>query len=342
MNFFIIKYISDELRRLYILFKKIIGLTSVGVITSYFYAKVKEKRSYKSFLYEATIRATQMKKPFESVENARKMLKVVMRDTEGPHKGTDYSFRNDVRTTTIQNATTYIVNDKADSQQRVILYLHGGAWVQDPIKKHFEYIDILADELDAKVIMPVYPKVPHATYKETFGLLTEIYINIIAQVEHPQQVIIMGDSAGGQIALSFAQYIKTLELEQPSHIVLISPVLDVTLSNPEAPAYEKIDPMLAIKGTQCFIELWTGDTPLTDWRVSPINGSLDGLGHITISIGTKETLYPDAVKLSNLLNEKNIEHDFLPGYNLFHIHPIFPIPERRQFLEQLKQIINNH
>lgn len=69
MNFFIIKYISDELRRLYILFKKIIGLTSVGVITSYFYAKVKEKRSYKSFLYEATIRATQMKKPFESVEN---------------------------------------------------------------------------------------------------------------------------------------------------------------------------------------------------------------------------------------------------------------------------------
>ncbi|MDG0843740.1 alpha/beta hydrolase [Staphylococcus equorum] len=322
--------------------KKIVALTSVAVITSYFYAKVKEKRSYKSFLYEATIRVTQMKKPFESVEHARKMLEVVMKDTEGPHKDTDYNFRNHVQTTTIQNVTTYIVDDKSDRQQRVVLYLHGGAWFQDPIKTHFEYIDLLVDELDAKVIMPVYPKIPHATYKETFELLTEIYKTIVAQVEYPEQVIIMGDSTGGQIALSFAQYIKILGLAQPSNIVLISPVLDATLSNPEAPAYEKIDPMLGINGTLYFMKLWAGDIPLTDWRVSPIYGTLDGLGHITISIGTKETLYPDAVKLSNLLNEKNIEHDFFLGYNLFHIHQIFPIPERRQFLEQLKQIINKY
>jgi len=324
------------------LFKKLAALTGIAVITSYFYAKVREKRSYKSFLYEAIIRITQMKKPFVNVENARKMLNVVMHETEGIYKGTDYHFQHHVQVKTIQDATTYVVNDKSDRQQRVLLYIHGGAWFQNPIKTHFEYIDLLADELDAKVIMPIYPKVPHATYKETFALLTEIYKNIFTQIEDAHQVIIMGDSAGGQIALSFAQHLKVIGLDQPSNIVLISPVLDATLSNPEAHVYEKSDPTLGIAGTQYFLELWIGDTSLTDWRVSPINGTLEGLGHITISIGTKETLYPDAVKLSNLLNQRNIEHDFLPGYNLFHIHPIFPIPERRQFLEQLKQIINKH
>ena len=43
----------------------------------------------------------------------------------------------------------------------------------------------------------------------------------------------MGDSAGGQIALSFAQSLNDKSLPQPGHIVLLSPVLDATFSNPE-------------------------------------------------------------------------------------------------------------
>ena len=127
-------------------------------------------------------------------------------------------------------------------------------------------------------------------------------------------------------------------MPQPSHIVLISPVLDATFSNPEAQKYEK-DPMLGIEGSKYLVELWAGNTSLDDYKISPINGDLDGLGHITIAIGT-ETLYPDAVKLSHMLNEKGISHEFIQGYNLFHIYPIFPIPERQRFLEQLKSIIN--
>ena len=37
-----------------------------------------------------------------------------------------------------------------------------------------------------------------------------------------------------------------------------------------------------------------------------------------------------------MLNDKGIEHDFMPGYNLFHIYPIFPLPERQKFFTQLK------
>ena len=47
----------------------------------------------------------------------------------------------------------------------------------------------------------------------------------------------MGDSAGGQIALSFAQLLKEKHIAQPGHIVLISPVLDATMRHPEVPDY---------------------------------------------------------------------------------------------------------
>lgn len=108
-------------------------------------------------------------------------------------------------------------------------------------------------------------------------------------------------------------------------------MLDATFKNPESRKYEKEDPMLGIDGSKYLVELWAGDTPLDDYKMSPMNGDLEGLGHITLTVGTKETLYPDAVKFSHMLNDKGIKHQFIPGYNLFHIYPLFPIPERQRF-----------
>ena len=56
-------------------------------------------------------------------------------------------------------------------------------------------------------------------------------------------------------------------MPQPSHIVLISPVLDATFSNPEAQKYEK-DPMLGIEGSKYLVELWAGNTSLDDYKIS--------------------------------------------------------------------------
>ena len=57
--------------------KRIVSIASVSVIASYLYAKLIEKRSYKSFLYEIMIRATKMKQPFEKKVNAQKHLNLL-------------------------------------------------------------------------------------------------------------------------------------------------------------------------------------------------------------------------------------------------------------------------
>lgn len=97
--------------------------------------------------------------------------------------------------------------------------------------------------------------------------------------------------------------------------------------------------MVGVDGSVYLAEQWAGDTSLDDYKVSPINGDLDGLGRITLTVGTKEVLYPDALNLSQLLSAKGIEHDFIPGYYQFHIYPVFPIPERRRFYTKLKILL---
>ena len=103
----------------------------------------------------------------------------------------------------------------------------------------------------------------------------------------------MGDSAGGQIAFIICSIVKKKSISQPGHI-LISPVLDATMRHPEVPDYLKKDPMVGVDGSVYLAEQWAGDTSLDDYKVSPINGDLDGLGRITLTVGTKEVLYPDA------------------------------------------------
>ena len=53
-------------------------------------------------------------------------------------------------------------------------------------------------QLDAKVIMPIYPKVPHRDYRTTFELLKLIYDKQAAKVES-SELIVMGDSAGDKL-----------------------------------------------------------------------------------------------------------------------------------------------
>ncbi len=66
-------------------------------------------------------------------------------------------------------------------------------------ESHFEYLDLLVDALDARVIMPVYPKIPHRDYRTTFELLTKIYKRLLTKIDKPENLVIIGDSAGDKL-----------------------------------------------------------------------------------------------------------------------------------------------
>ena len=104
------------------------------------------------------IRMSGMKKTFENVEDAKAALEETKHVTAGKYNGTDYEFRHKVQIKDYYGSLVYIINDKGNRDQRTILYIHGGAWFQDPLDSHFEYIDLMADTLDAKVVMPIYQK----------------------------------------------------------------------------------------------------------------------------------------------------------------------------------------
>ncbi|MCF8358215.1 MAG: alpha/beta hydrolase [Prolixibacteraceae bacterium] len=211
----------------------------------------------------------------------------------------------------------WTISPKIDADNTAILFLHGGAYYANISKMHWLLVEKITNSTNSTLIVPDYPLAPESTYKETYQFLDAVYSGMISKFPS-KQFIFMGDSSGGGLALGFAMKVKNETLKQPNEIMLFSPWLDVSMSNPEIDRYEKCDKMLNVKALKKAGRNYAGDTSITDYRISPIYGDFLGLGRITIFIGTNEVFIADARKLKQLLHDQNIGFNYFEYPGMFH------------------------
>lgn len=258
-------------------------------------------------------------------------------DNAKPYPNPQKYIKSKVAETNINGMQVFVWNDTGDKNQAVILYTHGGAYINQPVKNHFKAVDTIANQLNAKVVFPIYPKLPKHTYQETYKNLDNLYRELL-KTHSPKNIHFMGDSAGGGLALGMALYAKDNQLPQPKNIVLLSPWLDINTNNPDIVNYEKNDPMLSAWGLNELGKLWAnGDT--NNPYVSPLLGDLTGLGKISIFVGTHEIFLPDNEKLHKQLTEQGIKHNYTAVPKMNHVYVIFPIKEAKQAQKQIVDIL---
>ena len=186
--------------------------------------------------------------------------------------------------------------DSGQPSDKVVIALHGGEFVGQPTVMHWLDYSLMARTTGATVIVPIHPLAPKGTASTVVPMLADFMTSVIDE-RAAANVSVIGDSAGGGLAISVAQLLVERHAATPSHMVLLSPWLDVTMSNP-AIAYVN-DPILnpvtlKASGLEC-----AGALDLTDPLVSPLYGSLAGLPPTTIYSGSLDVLSPDVLVLQN-------------------------------------------
>ena len=224
----------------------------------------------------------------------------------------------------------------------ILIYVPGGGYMNNPLKYHWQIIEKLSTATDTPVIMPVYLKVPNYTCEESFDAMIEFYLDVASR-KNVKRIIMAGDSSGGGMTLALAQILRDdyPEVLQPDDLILIAPWMDVSMENEEIKKYEPIDPMLDISGAKDIGVRWADSRGVHDPMVSPIYGTFENLGDITMFIGTKDMLYPDIQKFSDILTEQNIEHTYVVKESLNHPYPLFPIPEAKEAQQIMIDVILN-
>lgn len=199
----------------------------------------------------------------------------------------------------------------------IILYLHGGAYMSNITTEHWCLIKKLISKTGATIVVPDYPLTPDAGYKETYAFVEGIYTRLIA--EHPdKRIVFMGDSAGGGLALGFTQQLRDENKKQPDQIIIFSPWLDVTMSNPLLERLDRADNLLSIAGLKNAGQKYAASLDLKDFRVSPVYGDLTGMCRISLFTGTRDILNADAQKFRQLMKEQNISFNYFEYPDMFH------------------------
>lgn len=155
----------------------------------------------------------------------------------------------------------------------------------------------------ATVILPDYPLTPKYTYKDVFNMVIPLYKEIIDKVDS-NDLIVIGDSAGGGIALALMERIGAEDIDMPSKTILISPWLDVRLTNPEIDEVQKIDKELNKETLKLAGIAYAGEDGMDNYLVNPIDGDLSKLENVTILTGTKDILNPDVDVLVDKAKEQ--------------------------------------
>lgn len=200
--------------------------------------------------------------------------------------------------------TPKIKNEK----EKYILYFHGGSYIAETSGEHWNFLENLVKDTGYTVILPDYPLAPKYTYEDVFTMIKPLYKEIIERIS-PEDLIMMGDSAGGGMALALEENLSEENEELPSKLILISPWLDTRMENSKIDEVQKNDKDLNKEALKLAGIAYKGKNGKDTYLVNPIDGPLDKLKNVTIYTGTYDILNPDVEILVQKAKEKNVTID---------------------------------
>jgi acetyl esterase/lipase len=123
----------------------------------------------------------------------------------------------------------FTISPRNGQTRKHLLYLHGGAYVYEIMGMQWRMLARFLDEADATVMVPLYPLTPEYKCEQIFQFVLGVY-HMLQNDGKP--IVVIGDSSGGGMALSLSQQLRDAGATQPTKLVLVSPWLDVTCSDP--------------------------------------------------------------------------------------------------------------
>ncbi len=208
----------------------------------------------------------------------------------------------------------------------IVLYLHGGAYVQGSVKTHRALAARLALASASSVLIIDYRLAPEHPYPAALDDAHAVYQALLAGQESGYgRFALAGDSAGGGLALALALRIKADGvLPPPAALALLSPWTDLTLGNASHATNAAVDPYFPTTAPlRAAAAGYSGGTELTNPFISAQFADLAGLPSTLIHVGEKESLLDDSrvLALNMRAKETQVELKIYPG--MWHVWQIF-------------------
>jgi monoterpene epsilon-lactone hydrolase len=239
--------------------------------------------------------------------------------------------------------TFHRVTTAASRTGRHLLYLHGGAYVSGApdLYRHFAWR--VADAAKACVWMLAYRLAPEHPFPAALDDALAGYRWLVDQMSDTSELFVMGDSAGGGLALSLLLKLRDAGRPLPAAAVALSPWTDLALTGRSLKSNAAADPMLNADDLPDLARHYlAGADPRTPYA-SPLYGDTAGLPPVLIQVGSDEILRDDATRMADRLQRDNPRSQLEIWPRMPHVWQLFVpvLPEARQAISRAGEFIFN-
>ncbi len=222
---------------------------------------------------------------------------------------------------------------------KLILYLHGGAFIYPPVFFHWRFLHDLCLRTHCDALMPVYPKSPEYDCASSVSTLLEYYKSISDSKQY-DEIHFVGDSAGACLCLVLAQEAHLNGWQKPATTTLLSPCVDLShTKEDDMRALQDKDTMLQLDRVIMLNAIWQGQLSAQHPWVSPVFGDFSGVDNLSVYYGSDEILQPDDLLLAEAYKKAGKAGLFYEFEGMFHTFAMFPIPEGFRAVKMMAQVI---
>ena len=192
----------------------------------------------------------------------------------------------------IENVTCYWFNPKEKvNTNRLIIYLHGGCFVLGSIHSHQALVSHLSEQLALPILFVEYSLAPEKPFPAAVNEIEKVYKQMLAR-DPEKNIILMGDSAGGGLAISIVSAFNKENIKSPVYLVMLSPWIDLSCNNDSLLRNKDSDPILTKKALQDYASMYINDNKLSE--ANPIENIKGKYPPTLILVSAAEILLDDS------------------------------------------------
>lgn len=223
--------------------------------------------------------------------------------------------------------------------RKAILYCHGGGYTSGTLG----YSRILGSKLamvtGLQVMSFEYRLAPESPYPAAVEDALRAWDHLMHLGLGARDVVVAGDSAGGNLALVLAMLLRDAGRLLPRRLVLLSPWTDMTASGKSYQEHRDDDPMLTMDYIRAVRGVYAPGQDLSAPLLSPLFGDLRRLPPVLIQAGTNEILLSDSVRLRDRLVQAGTPCRLEVWPDMWHVFQMFPMKKAAQAMNHIGQFL---
>jgi acetyl esterase/lipase len=222
-----------------------------------------------------------------------------------------------------------------------ILYLHGGGFTTGSPRSHRSLVARLCLACQASATVLDYRLAPEHPFPTPLEDCVSAYLALLEAGIMPQNIIIMGDSAGGNLVLTTLLKLRENGVPLPAAGVCLSPVTDLAMTGESFHTKASVEIMFKPSMARLMYPLYYGTLNPQYPLISPLYADLKGLPPLFIQVGTDEILLDDAVRFAERAKAAGVDVTLEVWQGMWHVWQICApfMPEAQQAIDTLSAFV---